>query len=69
MLATKKVKQQCSSKSREIHEKLVYCGVAQAGPGTTGARKQEGKKASALTMFELNGYVEVSSAILAQIQR
>ena len=31
------------------------------------ARKQEGKKAAGLTMFHLSGYVEVSSATLAQI--
>ena len=37
-----------------------YCGVAQAGLGTTGARKQERKKASGMTMFHLNRYLNKS---------
>ena len=56
-------------KKGEIHEKKGCCGVAQAGPGTTGVRKQEEKKASGLIVFQLNSYVKVSSATLVQIQR
>jgi len=44
---------------KQIYGFLGYCdrGVAQTGPGTTGARKEEGKKGSGLTMFHLNRYV------------
>ena len=52
---------------KEFCKEYGYCGVAQAGPGTTDTRKQEEKKASGLSMFHLNGYVKASSATLAKI--
>ena len=43
--------------------KVDYCGVAQAGQGTTVAREQETEKASSLTIFHFHCYVKVSSDI------
>ena len=62
VLAKKKVKRQCSSK-RFMKKKAIV----ELPKRTTNARKQEGKKASGVTIFHLMGYVKVSSATLAQI--
>ena len=52
---------------KENYEEFGYCGIAQAGPGIAGTRKQEGKSTSRLTMLHSNGYAKVSSARLTQI--
>ena len=57
MLAKKKVKRQCSSKRFVKSKATAELFNVQAGPGITGARKQEGKNASGLDMLPLNDYM------------
>ena len=51
------------------NEKKGYCGIAQAEPGITNIKKENGKKkkTSGLTILYVNGYIKVFSATLTYL--